>query len=230
MAGPGVLDAITSAASKMGGKIATAPTGEAAGIKAKQDNIDEYMKSVSGEPAEPIKAQPPAANPDKASSSAKYGDRGNEKRIDTRDYTKPLGSFAKGTTKVPKTGNYKLHEGEAVIPAKENPMNKGGMDAVMGLAKDKAPKKEIKTMEHSKSHNGKHIVVHKHHSPSHHPDETHVMNDLSELHSHMEDHAGTPNDGEEAPAGGAGAPAPLTAAPSPAPAGPSAGPMPPPGA
>jgi hypothetical protein len=95
-------------------------------------------------------------------------------------------------------------------------MNKGGMDAVKGLAKDKAPKKEIKTMEHSKSHNGKHIVVHKHHSPSHHPDETHVMNDMAELHQHMDDHAGAPNDGEAAPAG-ADQPAPMTPSPSPMP-------------
>jgi hypothetical protein len=216
MAEPGVLDKIVKAVGSVGKSIATAPTGEAAGIKAKQDNIDDYMKSVSGEPAEPIKAQPPQANPDKASSSAKYGDRGNEKRIDTRDYTKALGSFAKGTTKVPKTGNYKLHEGEAVIPAKENPMNKGGMDAVMGLAKDKAPKKEIKEMVHSKTHNNKHMIVHKHHSPSHHPDETHVMNDMAELHQHMDDHAGAPNDGEAAPAG-ADQPAPMTPSPSPMP-------------
>src|SRR5271165_57621 len=34
------------------------------------------------------------------------------------------------------------------------------------------PKKEISEMSVKKSHNGKHIVTHKHHSPSHHPDET----------------------------------------------------------
>jgi hypothetical protein len=79
------------------------------------------------------------------------------------------------------------------------------------------PKKEIKEMVHTKSANGKHIVTHKHHHPEHHPDETHVMSDMAELHSHMEDHAGTPNDGEAAPAEGAAAPAPMTAAPSPMP-------------
>jgi hypothetical protein len=80
----------------------------------------------------------------------------------------------------------------------------------------KKPKKEIKEMVHTKSHNGKHIVTHRHHHPEHHPDETHVLNDMSELHDHFENHAGTPNDGEEAPA--EGGPAPLTAAPSPMPA------------
>ena len=76
------------------------------------------------------------------------------------------------------------------------------------------PKKEIREMVHTKSHNGKHIVTHRHHSPEHHPDETHVMNNMSELSDHMEQHAGTPNDGEAAPTAGASAPAPLTAGPS----------------
>jgi hypothetical protein len=216
----GVLDKVVSAANTIAKPIATVPNSEAEGLKAKKQNIDDYNKSVSGEP-EPLKAQGPASNEDKINPNAKFGDRGNEKRIDTRDMTKPLGSFAKGTTKVPKTQVAVVHKGEAIIPAKENPMNKGGMDAVMGLAKDKAPKKEIKEMVHSKSHNGKHVVVHKHHNSAHHPDETHVMNDMAELHQHMDDHAGTPNEGEEAPTG-AGAPAPMTAAPSPMP--PAAGP------
>jgi hypothetical protein len=90
---------------------------------------------------------------------------------------------------------------------------------------DKKPKKEIKEMVHTKTHNGKHIVTHRHHSPEHHPDETHAFDNLDGVHGHMEDHAGTPNDGEAAPEAGAdagaGAPAPLTASPSP---------MPPPGA
>jgi hypothetical protein len=105
--------------------------------------------------------------------------------------------FHKGTDYVEKTGPAMLEKGEAVIPKEKN------MDAVKdilgGHETVKAPKK-IKEMVHTKSHNGKHIVVHKHHSPHSHPDhdETHVMNDMAELHQHMEDHAGTPNEGEEA--------------------------------
>jgi hypothetical protein len=160
---------------------------------------------------------------DRIAPKARYGDRPGEKRIDTKEMSKPLGSFEKGTSHVPKTGVYKLHEGEAVIPKDKNmdSMKDKMMDSLGG---DKKPKKEIKEMVHRKSANGKHIVVHKHHRPEHHPDEEHVMNDMNELHQHMEDHAGTPNEGEgpeSAPQGGA-PPAPMTATPSPAPA-PAAG-------
>lgn len=81
---------------------------------------------------------------------------------------------------------------------------------------DVKPKKEISDMHIKMSHNGKHIVTHKHHHPEHHPDETHVMGNMADLHSHMEDHLGTPNAGEAAPTGDS-APAPMTAAPSPMP-------------
>lgn len=125
-----------------------------------------------------------------------------------------ISSYKHGTDYVPKTGPALLHQGEKVIPAKENKMN-----PYEKITKgDAKPKKEIREMVHTKSHNGKHIVTHKHHHPEHHPDETHVMGDMSELHNHMEDHAGTPNAGEAAPAAPeAGGPAPLTAAPSPMP-------------
>jgi hypothetical protein len=109
-------------------------------------------------------------------------------------------------------------QGGVVSPQKDTSMT--GIFDQITKGGDK-PKKEIKEMVHTKSHNGKHIVTHRHHSPAHHPDETHVMNDMAQLHSHMDAHAGTPNDGEAAPADGAAAPAPMTAAPSPAPAGPA---------
>jgi hypothetical protein len=52
-------------------------------------------------------------------------------------------------------------------------------------------------MEITKSHNGKHIVKHIHHHPAH-EDETHVMNDMAALHSHVDEHAGAgPSDGSE---------------------------------
>jgi hypothetical protein len=35
----------------------------------------------------------------------------------------PIASYKNGTDYVPKTGNYKLHEGEKVTPADENPAN-----------------------------------------------------------------------------------------------------------
>jgi hypothetical protein len=96
------------------------------------------------------------------------------------------------------------------------------MDAYAGITKgDKAPKKEIREMVHTKSHNGKHIVTHRHHSPAHHPDEMHAFNNLAEAKDHMDMHAGEPAEGAAPAEGG---PPQMTAAPSgPAPAGPMPG-------
>jgi hypothetical protein len=113
-----------------------------------------------------------------------------------------------------------LQKGEAVIPKKDNSMAMNPYEKI--TSGDKKPKKEIKEMVHTKTHNGKHIVTHKHHHPEHHPDETHALEDMSALHDHIEDHAGTPNEGETSDAG-AGAPAQLTASPSPAAAAAGAG-------
>ena len=126
-------------------------------------------------------------------------------------------SFKKGTSHVPKTGVYKLHEGEAVIPKDKNmaDLNDKVMASLSG--DDKKPKKEIKKMHIHKTANGKHIVVHEHHHPEHHPDEEHSMSDMAALHQHMEDHAGTPNEGEGAESAPPAGAAQMTAAPSPAP-------------
>lgn len=163
----------------------------------------------------------PKAEPDRPQRPVPYTEADKPKgwkRIsdsDLKDMTKPLGSFKHGTSHVPKTGVYKLHEGEAVIPKEKNTMN--ASDAMAGITGKAKPPKEIKAMTHTKTHNGKHIVTHHHHHPEHHPDETHAFDNMADLHSHMEDHAGVPNEGEEAPSG-ASAPAPLTAAPSSMPA------------
>ena len=145
-----------------------------------------------------------------------YGSQGKEKRIDTTDMTKPLGAapvYDKGGKVNIHDGKHQvaiLKEGERVLtPEQTKAYDKGGK--VMATPYDmvtggKTPKKEIKEMVHTKSHNGKHIVTHKHHSPAHHPDEIHAFNDLDEAKDHMDQHAGPE------PAEGA---APLTAAPSP---------------
>lgn len=196
--------------------VAAPDTGTASELAAKQANVNEYKKATapkdSGTPGKTDSA--PA---DRIAPKARYGARPGEKRIDTSTMTRTLGSFEKGTSHVPKTGIYKLHEGEAVIPKDKNmdSMKDKMMDSLGG---DKKPKKEIKEMVHSKSHNGHHIVVHKHHHPEHHPDETHTLDDMAALHAHMDQHAGEPNEGEgpeSAPQGGAAAP--MTAAPSPMP-------------
>jgi hypothetical protein len=131
---------------------------------------------------------------------------------------KPLGepiSYKEGTDYVPKTGTYKLHEGEAVVPKEEN-MKSGTDHAHAALAgKDGKPKKEIKEMTIRRLHDGKLHVKHTHHHGEHHGEEEQAM-DLNQLHDHLDQHLGTPSDGEPQPAGGA-APAPMTAAPSPMP-------------
>ena len=192
----------------------------------KQKNVDEYKSAtpkmaLSGTPEQRTVNAPV----DRTAPKARYGARPGEQRIDTKDMTKPLGSFAKGTSHVPKTGIYKLHEGEAVIPKDKNMDSmKDKMTEALG-GSDKKPKKEIKEMHVRKTANGKHIVTHKHHHPEHHPDEEHSMENMAALHQHMEDHAGTPNEGEGAESAAPAGAAQMTAAPSPAGA-PAAGPTP----
>jgi hypothetical protein len=197
----------------------------AKGIAAKSQNIDEYKNATNpistAAPAAPAKDNTPSPK-DRVSPKARFGARTGEQRIDTKDMTQPLGSFKKGTSHVPKTGIYKLHEGEAVIPKDKNmdSMKDKMTDALGG--DEKKPKKEIKEMHIRKTANGKHIVTHKHHSPAHHPDEEHSMENMADLHQHLEDHAGTPNDGEGAESAPPAGAAQMTAAPSPA-AAPAAG-------
>lgn len=133
---------------------------------------------------------------------------------------KPIQSFKEGTDYVPKTGIYKLHEGEAVS-SKEKNMKAHTDKMKASLAGDDKPKKEIKEIHTRKTHDGKIIHKHIHHAPAHHPDEEHVSNDAAEMHQHMDDHAGMANEGEQpaAPDAGQEAPAQLTAAPSAPPAG-----------
>lgn len=76
-----------------------------------------------------------------------------------------------------------------------------------------APKKEIREISVKKSHNGGHIITHKHHAPEHHPDEQHTTKGDDEMAAHMLQHGGTPNEGEAADPSMQGA-APMTAAPS----------------
>ena len=224
------VGSIAKPAVKIGDPASGGTVGE---LGQKKQNIDEYEQPV----AKPIVTGSPVTDTarDRITPTARYGARGGEQRISPNELgrmTKPLGmqSFEKGTSYVKKTGPAILHKGEAVIAKEKNPMKMKDKAKAVGMEAlgDKSkPKKEIKEMVHSKSHNGHHIVVHKHHHPEHHPDETHTLENMAALHQHMEDHAGTPNDGEgaeSAPQGGA--PAPMTAAPSPMPPAGGAGLMP----
>ena len=141
-----------------------------------------------------------------------------------------LGSFKHGGI-VPETGNYKLHEGEKVIPmANEEKMaesletgkkkeTKSGEKRESKAAKKKEGEKP--TVHHMSIHKvqGGHIVHH-HYAPHEEgdgrkPDATHVVpngpggeGDVDNLHNHIEDHMGAPNAGEDQMATGAAPEAP----------------------
>ena len=170
---------------------------QGAAALATRATTDEPKKDTTVSPSDKVNAKP-------------YGSRPGEKRIDTSGMTKPLGSYKHGTSRVPKTGNYTLHEGEAVIPAEKNPMN--ATDAMAGISGKKAPRKALKSMHVTATDNKKHIVTHKHHHPEHHPDTTHAMDSPAEVGAHIAANAG--NIEPQAPpmdeSAGAGAP---TAAP-----------------
>lgn len=135
-------------------------------------------------PASEAKPAPSTPSPkDKVKSGARYGDRPGEKRLDVTEALKPLGSYKHGTSHVPRTGLYKLHEGEAVIPKEQNTMN--AADAMGKLSPKGKPEKKIHKITTHKSDDGKMIHTHCHHHPEHHPDETHVSNNMDEANAHM---------------------------------------------
>src|ERR1019366_9032896 len=150
---------------------------EESGLGNRKQNEEEYEKAVGGPPEMP-KANPPQ-QVDKIHSGAKFGDKPGEKRIKVDQFTKPLGSFKHGTDYVPKTGNYKLHEGEAVTPAKDNPMS-DMFAKVPGRTESKSGKKEIKHIITKKIHDGKFHHTHVHHNSAH-EDETHFSNSAAEM-------------------------------------------------
>lgn len=146
---------------------------------------------------------PKASSADRISPKAKYGDKSREKRMDVREAMKPLGSFKQGTSHVPQTGMYKLHEGEAVIPKEANTMDaKTAMAGITGKAK---PAKKIHKIVTHKTDDGKLIHTHLHHHPQHHPDETHVSNNMADAQAHMAaqepNMSAQPPEMPEAPAG-----------------------------
>jgi hypothetical protein len=121
------------------------------GIKQNQDEAVEASKSIAdkykmarsaglGKPdgAPTPTAAPTGSSPKDRVKALPYGSRPGEKRIDTKDMTKPLGSFKKGGA-VKKTGVYKLHAKERVLNAKQTAemakmakmAKKGGMAAVL---------------------------------------------------------------------------------------------------
>lgn len=79
-----------------------------------------------GNPTAPIDQKPRADAPTAPWEHVKRAPIKGQKPISPKDlaeWTKPLGSYKDGCDSVPKTGVYKLHEGEKVVPAHQNPDN-----------------------------------------------------------------------------------------------------------
>lgn len=145
--------------------------------------------------------RPVGASPvDKVAPKAKFGDRPGEKRINTDEMTKPLGQMHSGGT-VPKTGPYVLKEGEKVLTQGQHNHLKNAMGlahSVLADAPDSEvqPPKVIRAMHIRKASDGSHVIEH-HHVSFSHPMEEHTAKNMDELHDHLEQHWGDPNDGEE---------------------------------
>lgn len=166
-------------------------------FKVKQDAINE-LKGASrpAAPTESVRATSPSRK-DRINPSGRFGNRPGEQRIDVKDMTKPLGSYKKGTSSVPKTGNYKLHKDEAVIPAEKAKNNMDAVKDIMGGAAEEKPVKEVSHIKIRKGHGGKGRIVEHHHTrPEHHPMEEHVMANQDEMMDHVMQHMGEPNPGE----------------------------------
>jgi len=168
-----------AAAAKAAGDAQTENLGKELGAKA--DMMSQARTALSGDAA-------PAAAPvhrpaPKTDSGRRYGMGRGEQRMDVREAMRPLGSFKTGTDYVPKTGLYKLHEGEAVKTKEENAMD--ATTAMAGITGKAKPAKKIHKITTHKTDDGKLIHTHMHHHPSHHPDETHVSNNMQEAQDHM---------------------------------------------
>jgi hypothetical protein len=163
---------IASALGSAGKKLAAPQDDEGSAIAEKNRMIDEYKRATETPSSTP---KPPAAEPQKKDPDAskgpnRYGTRKGEKRIDTTEMVRPLGSFEKGTDNVPKDGVYKLHAGEAVLnenDAEQHRAKKRVGDALGGgagkkpkLSAKKGTKKSVHHTTVHKSENGGVVIQH----------------------------------------------------------------------
>lgn len=150
--------------------------------------------------SEAPKAAPIGAPAHMTPAQGPFGSQPGEKRIDVTSYQKPLGQMHKGGT-VPKTGPYVLKKDEKVLTGDQHGQLKSALSlASSALSHDadepQEPKKEIKAMHIRKASDGSHVIEH-HHVHFSHPMEEHTAKNMDELHDHLEQHWGAPNDGEQ---------------------------------
>jgi hypothetical protein len=188
--------------------------------------MNKTAESALDQPA-PEKAATPSSKP---TSTLPYGSKKGEKRLDTSYLDKPsaVKVYDKGGKVNVNDGKHEvaiLKHGERVLTQKQNEKyeksnpaedatemkiyDQGGKVATpydMITGGKKAPK-TIQKHEYSRTHNGKHVVTHKHHAADH-KDETHMFDKFSEAADHMNSNPPQPEPeaATAAPAAGAGAP------------------------
>ena len=164
--------------------------------KAAGDSLKGGATSVGPAPTKTLMSTSPQ---DKTNTQGPYGTGAGEKRIDVSNMTKPLGQMHKGGT-IQKTGQYVMKAGEKVLTGDQHAHLKNALSlAQTALShepeQDMQPKKVIRAMNIRKASDGSHVIEH-HHVDFSHPMEEHTAKNMDELHDHLEQHWGTPNDGE----------------------------------
>lgn len=167
------------------------------GAKKALARADSFTKSVEGTTQSRFapKPAPAAAAPAKASPASGLAQEAESAAQGLKargDQVKTLGSFKKGGI-VPKTGNYKLHKDEKVIPAeKAKQMDTKMMDAASSALGKSAPSKPTMKaklrMRISPTDNKGYIVDHD--GSDDKAPEQHSYSDVKSLLKHVGDHYG----------------------------------------
>jgi hypothetical protein len=176
----------------------TTSIGSELNARAKMQQEAEKALKPTGAPAAGTMAKPVGTSPvDKTKTQGPYGTGVGEKRIDVGTMTKPLGQMHDGGT-VPKTGPYVLKAGEKVLTQDQHSHLKNAMalahDALgHETGKEPEPPKPLRHMHIREVHTGGFHVM---------KDDgagkitEHGASDSGDIHEHVEDHFGAPNDGE----------------------------------
>lgn len=148
----------------------------------------EGRKALMPEPAAPAPQPEAPRSPTKrelVKPGAKYGDKPGEKRLDAEGNI--IGQMKKGGM-VPKTGNYKMHKGEVVLP-KEHVMSLAeGVLSQEAPSEPPKPPKEDREMRVRRLKDKSFHIAHSHTRPEHYPDEEYSASDKKALLKHMNDH------------------------------------------
>lgn len=135
---------------------------------------------------------------DKVPSSPSQTDPGTRADMDRK-----MPMFKHGTDRVKKTGPAIIHKDEAVLRKSDADKYRaaksvyGGLSEILGGDKESKPDKEIKEIRTRKAKSGGYIHEHHHTHPEHHPMEEHTSENQDAMVSHMMEHLGTPNPGEQ---------------------------------